>query len=89
MRKWFLIPFPFHLISMVEAGCATTSLGYKIDIYLSYRKKSIIIMCEVLCRWLHEVGISSFDFSLMLKDFHAIVYTSFMRDGENEFWWSW
>jgi hypothetical protein len=40
----------------------------------------MIIMCEVLIRWLHEVRISfSLDFPLMLKDLHAMAYTSFMR----------
>ena len=121
MRKWFLILFPSHLISILAAGmyksllarpglelwslpictcnpplrcmrwkfqneicCHLLSLKEYIrgfhplynkllvavhfsriqDRYILILKKErrdMIIMCQVLCLWLHEVGISCFD----------------------------
>src|ERR1041385_9251508 len=78
MRRYLLILFPSHLING-GSWLLYTSLGYKIKTFTHPKERSYDHnVCKVLCLWLHEVRISSFDFSLMLKDFQVILCPFFM-----------
>ena len=82
---WGGAPHPFSFPSHINGGSwlPSTSLGYKIRTFTHPKERNhIIIMSRVLCLWLHEVRISFwflFDLSFMLKDLHAMAYTSFMK----------